>query len=110
MRVFLKIELWKKYQKRLFVMLFLIAFVLGSLYVYFMNLAVFKTAERNYNLEKLSEVKMQFQELEIEYINKLEKLNISFAVSQGFIEAEPDNYIYKQKTVAQNSNHAQDFR
>ncbi|MBU1091980.1 hypothetical protein KKA27_03930 [Patescibacteria group bacterium] len=110
MGIFLKIELWEKYQKSLFMALFLIALVFGFSYVYFMNLAVLKTAERNDNLDKLSEAKMQFQGLETEYINKLEKLNVSYAKSLGFVEAEPDDYIYKQKTVAQTNGYVRSIR
>ncbi|MCF7835932.1 MAG: hypothetical protein K9M15_02310 [Candidatus Marinimicrobia bacterium] len=110
MNIFIKKELWNKYQKIVFALLFLVMVGLGASYICFMNVAVFKTAERDKNLSKLSETKTRFQELEIEYINKLEELSLVFAKSRGFVEAEPDNYIYKQKTVAQNSAYAEDFR
>jgi hypothetical protein len=110
MSVFLKIELWKRYCKQIFLALFLLVFVLGLLYVYFMNLAVLKTAERNTNLDKLTKIKRQFQNLEAIYINKMEELNISYAKSLGFVEAEPTDYIYREKSVAQVNNYGQNYR
>lgn len=110
MNLFLKIELWKRYSKYLFSVLFLVVFIAGLFYVYFMNLAVIKTAERNVSLIKLVEVKRLFQEMETIYINKLEELNISYAESLGLIEAEPNEYIYRQKAVVQGNDYGQNFR
>jgi len=101
MQIFLKIELWKRYCKQLFLLLFFAIFVLSLSYIYFMNLAVLKTAERNINLMELSEVKSELQALEENYIAKLDKLDISHAKTMGFIEAEPTGYIYRDKIVVQ---------
>ena len=104
MGIFIKIELWRRYCKQTFFALFLVAFILGLLYVYFMNSSVLKMAERNTNLVKLTEAKRQFQGLETIYINKLDQLNITYAKSLGFIEAEPNDYIYRDIAVAQSDN------
>lgn len=110
MKVFTTTELWQQYSKYFFGGLFLIAFVSGLLYVYFLNLAVFKTAEKNDNWAKLSVIKGQLQNLEIVYISKLDEMDLSYARSLGFVEAEPVSYIYRQRTVAQGYDYGQQFR
>lgn len=99
-QVFLKKQLWKRYCQYLFLALFLIVFTLGLLYIYFMNFAVLKTAERNLNFKKITEIKREIQGLETQYIKKLEEFDVSYARSIGFVESEPVGYIYRQKSVA----------
>jgi len=106
----MKIEFWERYCKKLLVSLLLLIFVMGLSYVYFMNLAVLKTAERNSNSKKLSEVKQEFQNLEKVYIDKIGQLNISYAKSLGFVEAEPSGYVYKQQSVARANNYVENLR
>lgn len=98
--VFLKKEIWKKYSQSLTLALFLVVFVMGLFYVYFMNFAVLKTAERNANLKKITEVKRDIQDLESQYIKKMEKLDVAYAKSIGFVESNPAGYIHRQKSVA----------
>ncbi|MFH1979402.1 MAG: hypothetical protein ABII97_03405 [Patescibacteria group bacterium] len=108
--VFLKTELWKIYGKKVFGVLFLFVFIMGMMYMYFINLAVLKTAERKHNLSKLSEIRREFQELEMDYINKLNKLNISYAETLGFVESDPVGYIHTQKALVQGYDYGKDFR
>lgn len=107
MRLLIKKEVWEKYSKFIFVILFLGVFFLGLFYIYAMNLAVLKTAERNDNLDKLTDIKNEFQSLENIYLDKLEQLNIPYAKSLGFVESEPNDYVRVYRFMAQNSNHAQ---
>ncbi len=101
MDIFIKKEQWQIYSKYFFGGFFALVIVLGLLYVYFINIAVLKTAERNKNLVRLNKTEGEVQELEMAYINKLEKLNIPYAEKLGFVEAEPTGYIYIQKSIAQ---------
>jgi len=98
--IFFKKEIWKKYSQHLFLAFFLVVFVLGLFYVYFMNFAVLSMAERNSNLKKITEIKRDIQGLETQYIKKLEEFDIAYAKSIGFVESGPVGYIYRQKSVA----------
>lgn len=93
----------------MFLMLFLTIFTLGVLQAYFLNLAVFKMAERQSNLDKLTGLKRACQESEIAYINLTHELDFSFAQSLGFVESTPDKFVYRQKAVAQ-ENYGEVFR
>lgn len=99
-QVFLKKQLWKRHGQYLFLVLFLVAFVMGLFYIYFMNFAVLKTAERNLNFKKITVIKREIQVLETQYIKKLDEFDLSYAKSIGFVESEPSGYIYRQKAVA----------
>ncbi len=101
MSIFIKQQNWQVYSKYLFGGVFVVIITFGLLYFYFINLAVLKTVERNRNLAKLNKIEGEVQELEMNYISKLEKLNIPYAEILGFVEAEPTSYIYMQKTIAQ---------
>lgn len=105
-----KIETWMKYERYLFAALFAFALILAFLYVYFVNVAILKTAERNANLKKLTEVKVGLRELESSYLDTFNQLNLSYAQSLGFTEATPDKFIYRQKSVAQNTDYGKVFR
>ncbi len=109
MDVFIKNELWLKYRKHFFLMLFLTIFTLGFLHAYFLNLTVFKMAERRDNLNKLGEIKRNYQESEIAYIGLTHELDFSLAQSLGFVEATPSKFVYRQKAVAQ-QNYGEVFR
>ena len=61
----------------------------------------------NDNLDKLTDIKNEFQSLENIYLDKLEQLNIPYAKSLGFVESEPNDYVRVYRFMAQNSNHAQ---
>ncbi|PIS13320.1 MAG: hypothetical protein COT67_02300 [Candidatus Tagabacteria bacterium CG09_land_8_20_14_0_10_41_14] len=110
MNIFIKIETWGKYSKYLFGGLLLSAFILGFLYIYFMNLAVLKTAERNDNLRALTEIKREFQKVEADYITKLNRIDISYARNLGFVEAGPDGYISVSGIAAMGNNYGQELR
>lgn len=99
-KIFLKKQLWKKYSQYFFWSLFAFVLMLGVLYLYFMNFAVLKTAERNINIKKITQVKRGTQGLEAEYIGRLEEFDVDYAKSIGFVESEPVSYIYRQKSVA----------
>ncbi|MFC1756830.1 hypothetical protein ACFLZC_01565 [Patescibacteria group bacterium] len=101
MSILLKKERWEEYSKYLFGVLFSFIFIISSCYIYFMNVEVLESAERNKNVIKLNEVKREVQGMEISYLDKFEKLNVSYAELLGFIEAEPVGYIYVQKSMAQ---------
>lgn len=93
----------------MFLMLFLTIFTLGVLQAYFLNLAVFRMAERQDNLAKLMGLKRVYQEFEIAYINLTHELDLSFAQSLGFVESASDKFVYRQKAVAQ-ENYGEVFR
>ncbi len=94
----------------MFLMLFLAIFSLAFLYVYFLNLAVLKTANRGTNLNKLAEIKREIQGLETVYMEKVSKLDLAYAWTLGYVEASPDKFIYRPKTVAQASNYGEVLR
>jgi len=108
--ILIKKESWSRYCKVFFASVFCVIFFLGLMYVYFINLAVIKTAERNKNLTRLSEIKREMQSLEQVYMEKLEQLDTAYAKTLGFIEAEPNKYIYREKVVAQGSGYGQEIR
>jgi len=110
MGIFTKTESWRGNSKYFFGGLLLAAFILGLVYVYFMNLTVLKIAESNANVKKLNEIKAESQNLEAIYINKLNELDISYARSLGFVEAEPLSYIYRQRTVVQGDTYGENYR
>lgn len=107
---FVKTELWEKHNRKLFAFLFVALVVLGIVYLYFMNLAVLKTVERNANLVGLTDIKRVIQDLEGIYIAKIDKLNIDHAKLIGFIESEPSLYIYREKSVAQGNSYGSEIR
>lgn len=99
-----------KYERYLFAAIFVFVFVLAVLYVYFVSVAILKTAERNANIKKLAETRVGLRELESSYLGTFNQLNLSYAQSLGFTEATPDKFIFRQKSVAQSSDHGKVFR
>ncbi len=90
-------------------MLFLAIFTLGVLQAYFLNLAVFRMAEKQNNLNKLNGLSRFLQESETVYINLTHELDLSLAQSLGFTEVVSDKFVYRQKAVAQ-ENYGEVFR
>jgi hypothetical protein len=108
--IFTKKEKWLKYSKGVFIGLFLVAFLFGVTYVYFMNLAILKVADMSKYEKELSSAKRKYQNLEVIYMDKLGELDISQATAMGFVESEPNSYIVKQKAVVHAGDYGNKFR
>jgi hypothetical protein len=67
-------------------------------------------AERKVNLERFTDLKREFQSSESIYIKLIDRLDVTYAESLGFIKAEPDAFLSRQKAMAQYNNYGQTFR
>jgi type II secretory pathway component PulM len=101
MGILIKNELWMRHRERLFFLLVLVIFFLAIFYIYFIHLTVAEIADRKTNLDSLAKLRSEVQGLEVDYISALGKLSIDNAKTLGFVEAEPEAYIYRQKALAQ---------
>ena len=108
--LFTKKEKWLKYSKGIFLGLLVFAFLFGVTYVYFMNLAILKIAEKSKHEKELISVNIEYQNLEEIYMVKLSELDISQAMLLGFVESEPNGYIVKQRTVVHAGDYGKKYR
>jgi hypothetical protein len=108
--IFIKTEKWIVYGKYLFFVVFSALVILMVLQLYFLNLKVSSTALYKKDIARLAEMKNEYQQLESDYIQIINQLNIEYAQAAGFVVADPDGFVRREKAVAQQFAHDTTFR
>lgn len=64
-----------------------------SLYIYFVNSAIFNTAQRQDVEESVIEIKSSISALELQFIEKTRNVTLDYATTLGFNEVEPQVFV-----------------
>jgi cell division protein FtsL len=64
-----------------------------SLYIYFVNSAIFSAAERQNVEERIVEIKSSISALELQFIEKTRNVTLEYANTLGFKEVEPKVFV-----------------
>lgn len=71
------------------------------LYAYFAGLAMIKTIEAKRDTKAAQEIQQKFQILEGQYFSLVQKINLDYAYSKGFVDKSgEEKYVSKTSSVA----------
>ncbi len=91
----------------------LVSFIILSsvVYLYCISSIVMATVARDHNIQSLRAVRVEYQELEKQYLSLLSKFSLDYAYSLGFINSGSAlTFVSYQTTVAQNSAYGEAIR
>ncbi len=88
-------------QKKIISITISIIFLSAGFYIYFASLTINKIRDKNIGIQNLQTVNSSYQKLEENYYELLNKLDLNYARSLGFVEIgqKQNNLIVRQKTV-----------
>ena len=76
-------------------------FIISCLYIYFLATTVGAAVESKNNTTNIQAISQEYQKLETQYFNLLEKINIDYARQIGFVDqSQKVDYIVRQTAVA----------
>lgn len=73
--------------------------LLVLMYVYFVNMAIFHTAERTRVEERITDVKSQISQLELELIDETRELTIDYAYTLGFLDVSEPTFVKRDQNI-----------
>lgn len=76
----------------------MIVLVIG-LYIYFVNLTILHTAERQHIGESIDDIKSSISQLELELIDGTKEINEEYALSLGFHELKNKTYLERDPST-----------
>lgn len=67
--------------------------VFSFMYIYFINITIFHTAERSNIEESITDIKSQISQLELELIDGTRELTINYAYTLGFNDIDEPTFV-----------------
>jgi len=68
-------------------------------YFYFLNITIGETVARRHNVQKLGDISFEYQQLEEKYFGTINKLDLDYAHSLGFVDYSKSDYATRQTVV-----------
>lgn len=86
---------------QVYILWFLVAGIVAliALYIYFVNVTIFHTAERQELDESITEIKTSISQLELELIDGTREITKDYAYNLGFQEVEEVSYVSRDPST-----------